>query len=408
MAGRRTIISNLLKTGDRTSSIARVRGKILSRKTHRTSKRPKMSVFAAYGSVFAFIVSVIAVGYQPPQPTSTSSAVITAATQTPTSTPDVFENTSVDELVATDVAAKVAEETDMFVATNVVNLSVSLEAKVELAQTSDVGIVKPQIVQPTASSSEVVTYVVQTGDTVETIAAAHGIKAETIRWANNLVGNTVAAGRTLSIPPIDGVLYTVRAGDTVESIASVFSASKDRIISVNNLELGGLKPDTKILVPNGNLPENQRPGYVAPTPPPSPSSSQSYVNYGTGFGGSSWHIKTGTPGYAGNGYAYGNCTRYAYDRRVELGKRVGGQWGNATTWAYYASREGYVVNNTPSVGAIIQNGGGYGHVGIVERILPNGDIEVSEMNAYVSGGGWNKVDGRVISAAQTRYYAYIH
>jgi surface antigen/LysM repeat protein len=400
MAGRRTIISNVSETGDKTSSITRLREKLSSQKTHRKSKRPKMSVFAAYGGVFAFIVSVIAVGYQPPQPTTASSAVVTAAAKTPASTPDVFENVSVDELVATNVAAKVAEETDMFVATNVVNLSVSLEAKVELAQTSDVGIVKPQIVQPT--SSEVLSYVVQAGDTVDSIAEAHGVKAETIRWANNLVGNTVAVDRTLTIPPMDGVLYTVRAGDTIDTIASAYSASKDRITAVNNLELGGLKPGVKILVPNGNLPENQRPGYVAPRP------VQSYVNYGTGFGGSSWHIKTGTPGYAGNGYAYGNCTRYAYDRRVEMGKRVGGQWGNATTWSYYAAREGYLVNNTPSVGAIIQNGGGYGHVGIVERVLPNGDIEVSEMNAYVSGGGWNKVNGRVIPSAQVRFYAYIH
>lgn len=360
-----------------------------------------MSVFAAYGGVFAFIVSVIAVGYQPPQPTS-SSAVVSSATQTPSSTPDVFKDVSVDELVATDVAAKVAEVSDMFVATNVVNLSVSLEAKVELAQTSDLGIVKPQIVQPTESSSEIVTYVVKEGETVDTIAAAYGVTAETIRWANNLTGNAVAAGRTLTIPPIDGVLYTVKSGDTIDKIASAYSASADRITSINNLELDGLKPGEKIIVPNGNLPENQRPGYVAPRP------VQSYVNYGTGFGGNSWHIKTGTPGYAGNGYAYGNCTRYAYDRRIELGLRAGGQWGNATTWSFYAAREGYTVNNTPSVGAVIQNGGGYGHVGIVEKLLPNGDIEISEMNAYVSGGGWNQVSGRVIPAAQVRFYAYIH
>lgn len=361
-----------------------------------------MSVFAAYGGVFAFIVSVIAVGYQPPQPTSTSSAVVTA-TQTPASTPDLFEKASVDELVATDVAAKVAEESKMFIANNVANLSVSLEAKVELAQTSDVGIVKPQIVQPTASSSEVVTYTVKEGDTVDTIAASFGVKVETIRWANNLVGSAVAVGRTLSIPPIDGVLYTVRSGDTVDSIAAAYSADKARITSVNNLELGGLNPGMKILVPNGNLPESQRPGYVAPR-----RVVQSFVNYGAGFGGGSWHIKVGTPGYGGNGYAFGYCTYYAFDRRVEMGKRVGGNWGHATSWAGSAAREGYTVNNSPSVGAIIQNGGGYGHVGIVERILPNGDIEISEMNAYVSGGGWNRVSGRVIPAGQVRLYAYIH
>jgi surface antigen len=69
------------------------------------------------------------------------------------------------------------------------------------------------------------------------------------------------------------------------------------------------------------------------------------------------------------------------------------------------------VNSTPGVGAIMQNGGGwggFGHVAIVEKVLPNGDIEVSEMNASVAGGGWNVVSGRTIPASNTKFYAYIH
>lgn len=361
-----------------------------------------MTVFAAYTGVFLIIVSIITVGYQAPQPTTGSSSVANATVHTPAATPESADQLSVDEVVATDVALNLAQQTNMAVAPNVANLSVSLAAKNELAQTSDIAIVKPTIIQPTIGNDEIVTYVVKQGDSAATIAASFGLKPETIRWANNLTTDAVTVGASLTIPPTDGVIYTVRGGDTIEKLASTYTTTKERITSVNNLEISGIKPGQKIIIPGGILPTEQRPGYVAPV------QQRSYTNTGTGFGGDSWRIKVGTPGLAGNGYAYGNCTRYAYDRRIQLGLKVGNQWGNASTWSYYAQREGLKVNNTPSVGAIIQNGGGYGHVGIVERLLPNGDIEISEMNAYVSGGGWNIVNGRVISASQVRYYAYIH
>ncbi len=359
--------------------------------------------FAAYGGVFITIIAVIAASYQAPQPMNGTSSVA-SATQTPVATPDsIDDQPSIDKIIATDVAANLAEQTNMPVAPNVANLSVSLAVENELAQTDDTAIVKPQIVQPLASSRDIITYIVKKGDTIDSIAAAYGVTAETIRWANDLTGNSVSVGKKLKIPPVDGIMYTVKSGDTLDALAQTYSTSKARIVSFNNLEISGLKPGTKILIPGGNLPENQRPGYTEPV-----VRQIAYINTGTGFGGSSWRIKVGTPGYTGNGYAFGNCTRYAYDRRVELGLPVGGQWGNASTWAYFAASEGYVVNNTPAVGAIIQNGGGYGHVGIVERIRSNGDVEISEMNAYVAGGGWNIVNARVIPAAQAKYYAYIH
>jgi surface antigen len=84
------------------------------------------------------------------------------------------------------------------------------------------------------------------------------------------------------------------------------------------------------------------------------------------------------------------------------------QWGHAGSWAAGAMNYGLVVNKLPSVGAIIQNGGGFGHVGIVEAVLPNGDVSISEMNAYVSGGGWNIVSGRIIPADKVSSYNFIH
>ena len=51
-------------------------------------------------------------------------------------------------------------------------------------------------------------------------------------------------------------------------------------------------------------------------------------------------------------------------------------------WASNAANDGYQVDNTPSVGAIMQSGP-YDHV-YVERINGDGSILISEMN-YANG-----------------------
>ncbi len=366
-------------------------------KRRKTNKMPKMTVLAAYFGVFVIIVSVISVGYQSPEQTTTT-PVANAAVESPTATPISTEKPSVDALVATDVGVNLAEQTNMPVAANVANLSVSLAAKSELSQTDDTAIVKPQIVQPTASSREITTYVTKAGDTLTNIAASYGITADTIKWANNLTTDAVDAGKTLTIPPVDGVVYTVKAGDTADSIAGKYAANKDRIVSFNDLEISGVKVGSRIVVPGGTLPEDQRPGYQAPI-----SRTTAYS------GGTGYRVNSGIrSASAGNKYAWGNCTWYAYERRLQMGRPVGSYWGNAKTWAYYAKADGYVVSRTPAVGAVLVDMAGYfGHVAVVESVEANGDIVISEMNNYAYGG-FGIVDRRTITAGQASSYQYIY
>jgi surface antigen len=362
-----------------------------------------MTVVAAYGGIFALIVSIIAVGYQPPQEATLGSSVASAATQSPIVSPASSDKPSVDELVATNVAANLAEQTDMPVATNVANLSVSLAAKTELAQTNATAIVKPQIVQPTASSRDITTFVVRAGDTVQSVAASYGLSPDTVRWANNIVGDSLTAGKTLTIPPVDGVVYTVKSGDTPDSVAKVYAANKDRIVSFNDLEISGMTAGARIVIPGGVLPTEQRPGYQAPAGP------RTNVNYGSAGTMSGYRVSSGIGSTSvGNKYAWGNCTWYAYERRAQLGSPVGSYWGNAKTWAYYAQQDGYLVNRSPSAGAVLVDQAGYfGHVAVVESVADNGDITISEMNNYAYGG-FGVVDRRVISAGQAGAYQYIH
>jgi len=311
---------------------------------------------------------------------------------------------AVNEVVASTIAASVANSTNLAVAPSVNSLAISTQIESELPSSESSSLAKPQILPVSAASRDISAYVVKEGDTVESVAAQFGISADTVKWANNLATNSLTVGTSLEILPRNGIVYVVKSGDTIESIAEKYKANAATIRIYNDLEISGVTTGLKIIVPDGILPTTERPGYVAPR---AVSVASYAVGYSSGFNGQTWRIRVGTPMYAGNTYYTGNCTAYAYDRRVELGLPVSASWGNAATWARAASAAGLRVSNTPSVGAIIQNGGGYGHVAIVEKILPNGDLELSEMNAYVSGGGWNIVSGRILPAANVGQYAYI-
>lgn len=352
---------------------------------------PKSTTIAAYTGVFLLIMSMVAIGYQPPQKVDN---VANAATVQPNTT----AQPSVDQLVATNVAAGIAERAELPIATNVANLSVSLSAESQLAQNDSNVISKPQIIQPMADSRKTKQYTAVAGDTASKLAAQYSLSADTIRWANNLSSDAIEVGKSLVIPPVDGMVYVVKGGDTVDSIAQKYTSNKDRIVAFNDLELTGLTAGATIIVPGGVLPETERPGYVAP---------RNAASQGSYLGGYSTINSQIARASAGNKYAFGNCTWYAYERRMQLGRPVGSYWGNAATWAMNARAAGLAVDTNPEVGAIIQNGGGAGHVGIVESVNPGESITLSEMNY---AGNFNRVTSRTMSWGEAvgGRYNFIH
>ncbi len=345
-------------------------------------------------------MSLVAISYQPPK------RLDVVADQTKAVVAPIAASAtdgSVDQRVATNIAASIADRGDLPIKYSVTNLSQSLAAESALAQTDTNVISKPQIVSPTASNQIIRSYTTVAGDTVPTVAAKFKINGTTLRWANNLTSDALEPGKVLTVPGTDGVLYTIKSGDTVDSVAAKYKADKSLVTAYNNLETSALTPGKQIIIPDGNLPENEQPGYVAPrTTVRTPISG----SYGSGSATSSSLLATG-----GNGYAYGYCTWYAYERRVQLGLPVGSNWGNASSWAYYAAAAGLQVNGTPSAGAILQSSESYfGHVAIVESVNPGVSITISEMNGYRWGGGFNRVGRGDIpwSTAVSGIYRYIH
>ena len=339
------------------------------------------------------LIAIVAVGYESPQRVSSQSALVSNQSQSPAVSDDDLAP-SVDQVVAIDVAADLASRANLPIATYVATMSTTLAVKNELAQTDTSAITKPQIIQPNSSRTDVITYVAVEGDSVPSIATKFGISANTVRWANDL-GDTdvVAPGKTLTILPTSGLLHIVASGDTIEAIASKYNSNAERIKTVNNLELTSIANGQRLIIPDG----------VKPAPVVAPRATQSF---GGDLGGA--RISSNVYATAGNRYAPGNCTWYAYERRAQMGRPVGSFWGNANTWASSARAAGYLVNRSPAAGAVLVDQAGYfGHVGVVERVLENGDIVISEMNNYAYGG-FNIVNNRTISAGQAAAYQYIH
>ena len=113
----------------------------------------------------------------------------------------------------------------------------------------------------------------------------------------------------------------------------------------------------------------------------------------------------GTP-MPGNTYVWGNCTWWSYAMRQWAGSPIPTTWGNANTWDDNARRDGYMVNNTPAVGAIFQTDSGeYGHVAYVIKINPeNDEWTISEMNAPTI----NVVSQRTFTKEAAEHYNFIH
>ena len=117
---------------------------------------------------------------------------------------------------------------------------------------------------PKRSRQDVVTYTVQTYDTLFAIADTYGIKPETLLWGNYDVlqdnPHFLKPGQVLNILPVNGTYYKWQAGDTVRGVASSFKTSPDSILYYpgNNIDLthvtsptAGIQPGAWIIVPDG-------------------------------------------------------------------------------------------------------------------------------------------------------------
>lgn len=284
----------------------------------------------------------------------------------------------VDKTREVDLASIVAGQANLSVKNNVSERAISVYAKSQASQNDETVITKPTL-SISSGNSALTTYMVEEGENANSVASKFGLTAQTVKWANGLVNDDVAVGVNLTIPVVDGVVYVVKEGDSVESIAQKYKGTSSSILSQNNID--DVLVGETILIPGGELPVNERPGYTTP-------STTSTASTWSGYRGTSYSLSIGTT-RAGNNYSYGYCTWYAYNRRVELGLPAYRSLGNANTWDDRSRASGITVSRIPIAGAIFQTDSGYyGHVGIVESVNADGTINISDMNGIA---GWGRI-----------------
>ena len=117
---------------------------------------------------------------------------------------------------------------------------------------------------------EIIDYVVQDGDTLNSITQKFEISLETLLWANNLTKNSkIKAGQRIIVLPVSGVVHIVRNNDTLSEIAKTYKGKSEDIIAFNELSndvdiyIGdilvipdGIMPLKPQIIPQVALPDN--------------------------------------------------------------------------------------------------------------------------------------------------------
>lgn len=323
-------------------------------------------------------VVVLLINYDPQTANVSRSAVSNVAAEDA-----AVRANPLDQLSSADIAVHVALMTDLDETVAVVNHADSVSAQMAVTPSDESLAARPQIVDTELKSKkDIISYVVKSGDTLAKVAENHGVTSDSIRWSNNLGRDSLTPGQTLLIPPVNGIVYTVKSGDTIDSLVLRYSANRAQLIADNDAEVGGLKVGERILIRGG----------VQQVSAPVLSSRFSY-SFRAAYG-------------AGNGYDYGWCTWHAANRRIQAGRPLPTNLGNAISWYYNAQRAGMSVGAKPRAGAVIwhANMGGLGHVAYVEKMNNDGSILVSDMNYPIWGG----VTYRTVTPGEFGAYRFIY
>jgi len=243
---------------------------------------------------------------------------------------------------------------------------------------------------PERDNVNAVTYTVEAGDSVFSIANQYDLEPETVLWSNyDLLKNdpqTISVNQVLNIPPTDGVYYQWQSGDTFASVAAEYDVTPDSIMywPGNNIDLTNpeVEAGDYVMIPGGTGTISQ---WVIPIPYAAASgsiagvSTQCAVSAGYNYGSGSFIWPTANHTISGNDFWSGH-----------LGIDIGAYTGDAI----FASDSGVVVY----AGSM---SGGYGNVIILEHdtyyyVYHTVYAHLSAINVTC---GQSVVQGQVIGAA---------
>ena len=223
--------------------------------------------------------------------------------------------------------------------------------------------------------SEIIEYTVASGDTLSGIAQKYGVSVDTIRWANNLEGDTaLKSGQVLKIPPVTGVVHKVKKGETVYSIAKYYQTDPQGIVDYpfNTFvsdETFALAVGQILIVPDGVMPKETK-VYIARQTPNAGTVVASGVfvwpTQGVISQGFKWYHRAidianqiGTPVLAADS---GTVIVAGWPDNVGYGNRIMIDHGNGFVTLY-----GHLSRFAVSVGQTVRRGDIIGYMGSTGR-----------------------------------------
>jgi murein DD-endopeptidase MepM/ murein hydrolase activator NlpD len=124
--------------------------------------------------------------------------------------------------------------------------------------------IQPYTIIPSRPRVDVITYTVQTGDSVFGVAAGFGLNPETILWGNyNVLADNphrLQAGQVLNILPVNGTYHKWTAGENLGKVAEYYKVDPKEIIEwpgnpfdvyAVDIDSPNIQPGTMLIIPNG-------------------------------------------------------------------------------------------------------------------------------------------------------------
>lgn len=351
---------------------------------------------------------------------------------------DASFSVTADQISETYTVADIANTVTLPSAATIAENYVTVNAIYEstgTTSTSGTVIVKPSIIDMSDLSRGVITHTVEQDESIESILKKYkltGVTKDQVRWSNGMKTEALTVGQKLLIPSVPGIVYVVKNGDNYYGIAEKYKSNYDEIIARNDLENTDIREGMVLLLPGGELPETERPEYVAPKPKPSNNTGGNGTRRSGGYATSNVVDSSGVRknrfmiqsyGYWKDMYyatkswnnpgAFGNCTWFAwYWRRANMPSNYWlptGTLGNARSWNSTLAARGFPVGKEPAYGAVVQTStSGYGHVGVVVGVNPGVSITMQEMNYAGPNGKFNIVYQSTIDWADAVRFNYIY
>lgn len=113
--------------------------------------------------------------------------------------------------------------------------------------------------------SDIISYTVEEGDVLSSIARRFAVSMDTIIWENGITDpHRLKPGTVLQILPVSGITHVVAKGDTIEGVAKKYSLDAEKLTKQNQLtKEATLVAGTKLIIPGGKKVISTSPVYLA-------------------------------------------------------------------------------------------------------------------------------------------------